>query len=173
MTRILLRLAALFFGVTRAEQQQYLNITALTGKNNVSVLECWQLKTPFVTSDIPGIVGTQTLDMGGVSNATYSILPARFDGGLHNAPYKQWVWFMSGIIQLSLPNGTDTALLYGGKYGLVFVDDTKDISGWGHETVYPSGDEVIAISIPVQGNSAPEHSVLHSGGCTMDEQVGV
>lgn len=89
MTRIFLQLAALFFGVTHAEQQQYLNVTALTGKNNVSVLECWQLKTPFVTSDVSGIVGTQTLDMGGVSNATYAILPARFDGGLHNAPFKQ------------------------------------------------------------------------------------
>ncbi|KAI1096278.1 hypothetical protein F5B19DRAFT_438584 [Rostrohypoxylon terebratum] len=171
--RLSLTLAALFFGMTRAEQQQQpLNVTALTGKKNVSVLECWQLSTPFVTSNVSGVVGTHTLELGAASNATYTILPIRFEGGLHNAPFKQWVWFISGIVQLSLPNGTDTALVYGGKYGLVFADDTKDISGWGHEATYP-GDEVIAVSIPTRDNIAPEHSVLHSGACTIDEQVGI
>ncbi|KAI2468053.1 hypothetical protein F4781DRAFT_283509 [Annulohypoxylon bovei var. microspora] len=171
MARLFDLFGAVLLGVAHAEQ--YLNLTTLTAKNNVSVIECWQLSTPFTTSDTPGVVGLQMLDMGGVVNATYTVIPGRFDGGLHNAPFKQWVWFVSGVISFSLPNGTDTALVYGGRYGLLLADDTKDISAWGHETTYPGADEVIIISIPIQNNVTPEHSVLHSGACTMDEQVAI
>ncbi|OTA53601.1 hypothetical protein K449DRAFT_426673 [Hypoxylon sp. EC38] len=171
MALILALLGALMLGVAHA--QQFLNLTTLTGRNNVSVLECWQLTTPFVTSDVPGVVGSQTLFMGGTANATYTVIPPRFDGGLHRAPFKQWVWFVSGLIHLRLPNGTDFAVVNGGRYGLIFADDTSDISGWGHETHYPGGDETIAITIPVQDNVRPPYTVLHDGACTLEETIGV
>lgn len=66
-----------------------LNITALTGRNNVTVLECWQLTAELAPATIPGRVGSLALPIGNVSNAVYGVLPARFNGGLHNAPRKQ------------------------------------------------------------------------------------
>ncbi|KAI0842020.1 hypothetical protein F5Y06DRAFT_258836 [Hypoxylon sp. FL0890] len=156
-----------------AHAEQFLNMTTLTGRDNVSVLECWQLTTPFVKSDVPGVSGTQTLNMGDLSNATYTVIPPRFDGGLHRAPFKQYVWFVTGLIHLSLPNGTDEAIVNGGRYGLIFADDTSDISGWGHRTQYPGGDETVAIQIPVKDNVRPPYKVLHGGACTLGETVGV
>ncbi|KAI1415963.1 hypothetical protein F5Y13DRAFT_206897 [Hypoxylon sp. FL1857] len=170
MARLFALLGALMLGVAHADQ--FLNLTALTGRDNVSVLECWQLTTPFITSDVPGVSGTQTLDMGDLANATYTVIPPRFDGGLHRAPVKQWVWFVSGVIHLTLPNGTDEAVIYGGKYGLIFADDTSDISTWGHRTQYPSSDETVAMTVPVRDNVRPPHKVLHDGACTMEETVG-
>ncbi|KAI1105270.1 hypothetical protein F4804DRAFT_304795 [Jackrogersella minutella] len=171
MARLLALLGALLLGFAHAEK--YMNLTTLTGKNNVSVLECWQLSIPFQTDDEPGVKGLDVLWMGELANASTTVIPGRFDGGLHNAPFKQWVWFITGVIQLSLPNGTGTALVNGGKYGLIYADDTKDISGWGHETVYPGADETIALTIPVQDGINPNHTVLHDGPCILDEQIWI
>ncbi|KAI0004005.1 hypothetical protein F4779DRAFT_81257 [Xylariaceae sp. FL0662B] len=159
--------------LTAARAASYLNLTTITGRNNISVLECWQLKTPFASSDVPGVAGTQTLQMGDTENASYGIIPPRFDGGLHNAPAKQYVWYISGLSHISLPNATGDAWVYGGKYGLVYADDTADISSWGHLTQYPGNDETIAIQIPVEGGVNPEHSVLHDGPCSWEETTGV
>ena len=66
-----------------------LNVTALTGSNGISVLECWQLSANITSSTTAGTIGAATLNLGAVSNITYTILPAGFDGGIHNAPYVQ------------------------------------------------------------------------------------
>ncbi|KAI1500081.1 hypothetical protein F5X99DRAFT_256809 [Biscogniauxia marginata] len=153
--------------------ETYLNLTAITGRGRVSVLECWRLSAPFATSDVPGISGTQALQLGDLANATYTVLPARFDGGLHNAPAKQYVWFISGLIHLTLPNATGEAWVYGGKYGLIYADDTADISGWGHITRYPGNDETVALAIPVKDGVNPKHTVLHDGPCVTAELAGV
>ncbi|KAI1082807.1 hypothetical protein F5B20DRAFT_577886 [Whalleya microplaca] len=161
------------FFLTAAHAELYLNLTAITGRDNISVFECWQLKTPFATSSVPGVSGTQTLQMGDLANATYTIIPPRFNGSLHNAPYKQYVWFISGVVHLSLPNATGDALVHGGKYGLIYADDTKDISGWGHRTQYPGNDETIAFQVPVEAGINPGHTVLHDGPCSLGESIGV
>lgn len=67
----------------------FLNITALTGRNNVTVLECWQLTAELAPATIPGRIGSLALPIGNVSNAVYGVLPPRFSGGLHNAPRPQ------------------------------------------------------------------------------------
>lgn len=72
-----------------AAQALNLNITALTGYNNISVLECWQLTEPLAASTVPGRIGSLVLPLGNMANASYGVIPARFDGGLHNAPKKQ------------------------------------------------------------------------------------
>lgn len=69
----------------------FVNITALTARNNVSVLECWQLASELSAATIPGRIGTYALPIGNVSNSVYGVIPPRYSGGLHNAPKKQYV----------------------------------------------------------------------------------
>lgn len=66
-----------------------MNITAITGKQGVSVLECWALAAKFVTSTQAGTVGAANLALGDLANATFTVLPPRFNGGEHNAPSVQ------------------------------------------------------------------------------------
>lgn len=67
-----------------------LNITAIGAANNASVLECWQMGTPFESAAILGITGSKTAVIGNAANISYTVLPAAFDGGLHNASLKQY-----------------------------------------------------------------------------------
>ncbi|KAI0600180.1 hypothetical protein F4775DRAFT_546534 [Biscogniauxia sp. FL1348] len=158
---------------TSSASTSYLNLTALTGRDRVSALECWQLADPFATSDLPGVVGTQSLGLGDLANGTYMVLPPRFDSGLHNAPAKQYVWFISGLVHLSLPSATPEAWVYGGKYGLIYAEDTADVSGWGHRSQYPGSDETVALVVPVKDGVSPKHKVLHDGPCVTGELAGV
>lgn len=66
-----------------------LNITALTGRNDVSVLECWQLTQKLAPSTLPGRIGSYALPFGNAENTSYGVIPSNFLGGLHNAPRKQ------------------------------------------------------------------------------------
>ena len=65
-----------------------LNLTAIAARNGSSVLECWQLPE-FVTSATAGVAGALTLFLGDTANATYTVLPPRFNGGVHTAPAAQ------------------------------------------------------------------------------------
>lgn len=67
----------------------HLNLTALSAANNASVLECWQMDTPFAISTQPGTAGSAQLQLGSTSSLSYSVLPAEFDAGVHNAPSNQ------------------------------------------------------------------------------------
>lgn len=66
-----------------------LNITALGAANNASTLECWQIDTPFAISTQQGTAGSAQLQLGNTSTISYSVLPAQFDAGVHNAPANQ------------------------------------------------------------------------------------
>lgn len=68
-----------------------LNITALGAANNASTLECWQIDTPFTISTQQGTSGSAQLQLGNLSTVSYSVLPAQFDAGAHNAPANQSV----------------------------------------------------------------------------------
>lgn len=68
-----------------------LNVTAIGAQDGHSTLECWQLDSPFDVSDQPGTAGSAATSLGSAANISYSVLPASFDGGLHNAPYNQYV----------------------------------------------------------------------------------
>ena len=67
----------------------YLNITAAAGVDGKTVIQCWQLSIPFVTSTQSGTQGSMVTSLGNLSNATYSIIPAGTNGGAHVAPYPQ------------------------------------------------------------------------------------
>ena len=68
----------------------YLTLTTIVTKNNNSAFECWQLTEPFQRSAVPGTSGAESLTLGNITNYGYSIIPPRFDGGLHNAPAPQY-----------------------------------------------------------------------------------
>lgn len=65
-----------------------LNLTAISASNGNSVLECWALPG-FVASTQAGTVGALNLVLGDLANATYTVIPPRFNGGLHKAPAPQ------------------------------------------------------------------------------------
>jgi hypothetical protein len=65
-----------------------LNLTAISASNGNSVLECWALPG-FVASTQAGTVGALNLVLGDLANATYTLIPPRFNGGLHKAPAPQ------------------------------------------------------------------------------------
>jgi hypothetical protein len=71
----------------------FLNVTALWAENGASVLQCWQILPGFATSSQSGTVGASILQLGAVSNMSYSVLPPGFNAGLHNAPTEQCVFF--------------------------------------------------------------------------------
>ena len=67
----------------------HLNITTLAAFNGSSVLECWQLNSTLATSSESGTTGAFLSALGDVANMSYTILPAGYDGGRHNAPAAQ------------------------------------------------------------------------------------
>jgi hypothetical protein len=178
-----------------------LNITAISASNGASVLECWQLPG-FVASAQPGTSGALNLFLGDLSNATYTVIPPRFNGGIHNAPAAQYVTplcenvsvtvayagksltlcgryvaFLTGLAHLTLPNTTISptteAWVQGGKYGLIIAVDTGDVSNLGHVTEYPSDANTVALQIPLKGGFIPKHAVLYDGPCQWNELTGL
>lgn len=70
-------------------EETKLNITAIGASGGKSTLECWQLDSPFVVSDTPGTRGSAATNLGNVTSFGFGVIPANFDGGLHNAPANQ------------------------------------------------------------------------------------
>lgn len=67
-----------------------LNVTTIGARNNASTLECWALEPGFAVSPQPGTAGAAMLPIGTLGgNGSYSVVPAGFDGGRHNAPAAQ------------------------------------------------------------------------------------
>ncbi|EGD86740.1 hypothetical protein H112_05247 [Trichophyton rubrum D6] len=159
-----------FATIPETEVPGTLNITALTGENGQSALECWQLERRFDVSDDPGTKGTAVLPLDGLrGEAKYSVLPPNFNGGLHNAPVAQWVIYVSGVAHITLPNRTEETWIRGGANGAIIAADTADASERGHFTVYPSNIQTIAWQLPFKDGALPKHRVLHRGACKRDE----
>ncbi|KAK2865162.1 hypothetical protein FQN49_003847 [Arthroderma sp. PD_2] len=147
-----------------------LNVTAITAEKGFSTLECWAIEPGFDISDEPGTKGAANLPIHGLmGDAEYSVLPPRFDGGLHTAPTAQWVIFVSGLAHITLPNGAEEAWVRGGVNGAIIAADTADVSEKGHFTVYPSNMQTIAWQIPLRDGTLPKHRVLHRGACRPNE----
>lgn len=68
----------------------YLTATAVvTNAQNRSAFECWQFSTPLASSSQAGTSGVATFAFTNISTAVYTILPPRYNGGVHNAPVPQ------------------------------------------------------------------------------------
>ena len=68
-----LNFASLLTPILHVNATSYLNFTVTAAANGSSILECWQLTTPFAVSTQPG----------NVSNASYSIIPGGTNDGYH------------------------------------------------------------------------------------------
>jgi hypothetical protein len=72
-----------------AQAYDYLTATALvTNAANESALECWRFATPLIDSSEPGIAGSLRFNFN-ASSASYTIIPPRFNGSIHNSPTPQ------------------------------------------------------------------------------------
>jgi hypothetical protein len=141
----------------------YLVAPALVTHNNHTIIQCWKLASPFQRSSVPGVSGAQVATISNNTNLAYSILPPRFDGGVHTAPAPQIVHFLSGAVHITLPQDDSVELwLVGGKAGLLFAVDT---TGSGHISRYPSDQETIALTAPFAGGKTPNYEVLFEGPC--------
>lgn len=89
MHTFLLATVSLLAALLHSAAALQLNITALSAANNSSTLECWQMETPFTISTQQGTAGSAQLSLGNISTMSYSVLPAQFDAGVHNAPANQ------------------------------------------------------------------------------------
>ena len=70
----------------------FLNVTTIAARDCHSILECWQLDSPFKVPSTPGVAGASAASLGPAGgNLSYTILPPHFDGGLHTAPMVQYV----------------------------------------------------------------------------------
>lgn len=151
----------------------YLNLTALSAAKGESVFECWQLASPFKETAVPGIAGSLKLSLGELGDASYDVIPARFDGGFHHAPAFQYVLFISGLAHISLHAGDEEVWVHGGKYGLLIAADTADRSAHGHRTRYPSASDTVSLEIPIRDRDSFKYKVLHSGACHESETTGI
>ena len=68
-----------------------LNVTTIAAVNGRSTLECWQISAPFVQSSQAGTSGAAIAQLGETGATSYTLLPPKFNGGLHNAPVVQYV----------------------------------------------------------------------------------
>lgn len=74
-----------------------LNLTTIAAVNGSSVLQCWQFPE-FMASAQAGTAGALNLFLGDMANASYTVVPPRFNGGLHTAPSAQYVFLACTIL---------------------------------------------------------------------------
>ncbi|CAL8581567.1 hypothetical protein XPA_010209 [Xanthoria parietina] len=165
----LLQLLFTTMATNPSPKPRYLNLTAISAKNGASTIECWRLASPFKTASDAGVSGASLAQLGKTGSTSYTLIPARFDGGLHNAPTVQYVAFLSGTAVVSVPGSRQAATIKGGRDGLIIAADTADVSKQGHGTKYPSGEQTIAIQIPTEDGKVPAHTVLYAGPCRKED----
>jgi len=70
----------------------YLRATVLvTNSHNNSALQCWESKAPASVSSDAGTSGSATFPFPQTDETIYTVIPPRFDGGIHRAPKAQYV----------------------------------------------------------------------------------
>ncbi|PHH91005.1 hypothetical protein CDD83_1983 [Cordyceps sp. RAO-2017] len=144
-------------------------VTAITARDGRSTIECWQLDAPVQLSASPGTKGASNTQLGDVDKLAYTVLPADFDGGLHNAPAAQYVAFLSGHARITVPGSDDVADIHGGADGLIIVTDIASASTEGHRTTYPGKTPTAALQIPFKDGQIPPHKVVSSGPCPVHQ----
>lgn len=159
-----------------AQTPKNLRATALiTDAKNNSALQCWEFKSPFMESMTPGTSGSANLNLAQTSSTAYTVIPPHFDGGLHTAPTKQLVVFLSGAANITLPHSSQHAYIEGGKNGLIVAND---VMGTGHITKYPTSQQTVTLQIPFAmdskdgGAEVPAHTVRRRDGpCRSKQQL--
>ncbi|KAK6078124.1 small secreted protein [Seiridium cupressi] len=159
-----------YAAVATARDLPYLNVTAVTHAKGESVLQCWQLPYPFGISNAPGVANGSYAVIGEVANTTLTVIPANSDGGRHYAD-SQWVYFITGLAHITLPNSSDEAWINGGKYGLLWAGDPSKFSKHGHSTFYH--EQSVTLALMTEGGKEPKHEVVRQGACVPDDLLGM
>ncbi|KAG7086352.1 hypothetical protein E1B28_002313 [Marasmius oreades] len=139
-------------------------VNSIVGKNGVSTVECWGIQPPFVVSSQARTVGNKILQLGQLSNASYSVFPDGHptDAGLHNAPNAQWVVLLSGSGNINFPDSPSTPNLTVKAPELLIAVDTPGTSRIGHRSVWEAGTSVI--QMPLAPGFVPGHKTIN-GAC--------
>ena len=83
-------LQAVIVSTATAPTPKTLNITTIaTNALKQSTLECWQLDAPLLASAAAGTAGAVFAQLGETGATSWGLVPAGFNGGLHNAPAVQ------------------------------------------------------------------------------------
>ncbi|KAI0179818.1 hypothetical protein GGR52DRAFT_568589 [Hypoxylon sp. FL1284] len=169
---LLSALAALMPATASAADTIKLNVTAISARDGVSTLECWQMDRPLeipTQSDLPGSIRGV---LSNVSTVTYTVLPPKYDSPVHPAPTKLWV-VVVGFSQVTVPGDDVGFYTSSDTSSLFFAADTADVSSTGHRSQNPGDAETISFQIPTQGAVVPPHSVVHMGPCGAKDFVGM
>ncbi|KAF9637609.1 34-dihydroxy-2-butanone 4-phosphate synthase RibB [Lasiodiplodia theobromae] len=163
-TLLALSIAGATTAQTTNDTASYLTATAIVtdAATNASALQCWQFTTPLEVPTEPGTVGALNFPFNLSTAVEYTVIPPRFDGGLHNAPQNQFVFFASGLAHVTLPHSSDEAWVVGGGNGLIVAVDTV---GSGHYTNYPTDETTIALELPFENGVPPPYEVKSQGAC--------
>jgi hypothetical protein len=139
-------------------------VNAIVGKNDVSTVECWGIQPPFVVSSQPGTLGNKIIQLGDLSNASYTVFPLgpRIDSGLHNAPNAQWVALLAGEGNINFPDAHRTPNLTVSAGDILIAVDTPGTSAVGHRSVWLGG--TIALQMPFKAGFVPNAKKI-DGAC--------
>ncbi|KAI0380833.1 hypothetical protein F5Y04DRAFT_256814 [Hypomontagnella monticulosa] len=165
--------ACSLFLYTAKAQTTKINITAIGTHSGSSTIECWQLADSFSMIPNPNLFDLPAGTLGDVANISYFFAPAGGDIGTHNAPFKQWIFVLSGLMRVTVPDDSTAFYASGGKSGILFASDTPEVSTKGHLTSFPGTEGTLVATIPTKNNQNPAHTVLHSGPCKKAENFGL
>lgn len=82
-------LPGLAFVIASLAAQLQLNVTAISARDGLSTLECWEVDSPFYISSDTATAGAMVSHLGNVSTLSWSVAPPGQYVGLHNAPCNQ------------------------------------------------------------------------------------
>ncbi|OCL15472.1 hypothetical protein AOQ84DRAFT_278891 [Glonium stellatum] len=161
--------------LSQCQAQPQFNLTAISFHDNSSRLECWAMAA------LPKLgAGAVNFPIGDFTGGSIGIIPPHTysSSTIRHAPAVQYSLVLSGLVHIRIPNSTlspeqSEAWIVGGKYGILIAADTVDVSKAGHVTEFPSSDDTVIAQFPIPGNKVPEHRLLYTGPCKMEELVGL
>ncbi|KAF8911764.1 small secreted protein [Mucidula mucida] len=163
--RFLLGFGALICGVlSQGSEESLVIVNAIVAKNNISMAECWQLEPGFQLSNVSGTVGDKVLQLGNIDNAVIIIIPddeGPNNGGLHNGAHSQWVFALTGGVNVTFPEAPGGFTVSAG--GLFLSTDILGTSTLGHQSIWAAGSHFIQAPFP--NGVAINHTVLANRSC--------
>ncbi|KAJ7137093.1 hypothetical protein C8R44DRAFT_848467 [Mycena epipterygia] len=161
----LLSFGALVCGRLNQGGDESLLVNAIVGKNNISMVECWKVEPGYQVSNVSGTVGDKVLQLGNVNNAVYIIIPdddgKPNNGGLHNGAHAQWVFALTGGVNVTFPEAPGGFAVSAG--GLFISTDVLGTSTLGHQSIWAAGS--IFIQAPFPDGVAINHTVIANHSC--------
>ncbi|KAJ7207133.1 hypothetical protein GGX14DRAFT_456320 [Mycena pura] len=152
-------------GLNQGGDASNLIVNAIVAKNNISVAECWAIEPGFAASNVTGTVGDLTLHLGNIENAVYIIIPNDHgkpnNGGLHNGAHSQWVFALTGGVNVSFPDAPGGFSVSAG--GIFISTDVQGTSTNGHQSIWAAGS--IFIQAPFPDGVAVNHTVIANHAC--------